>query len=82
MLVLRTLLVYLITLAIKACDGELNTTKKCDEGWQGKDCEFCAGKIRYIFGVEKKTFHISTLFHAFLRPIMSLITICLLTLRY
>lgn len=26
-----------------------NTTKKCDEGWQGNNCEFCAGKIRLKF---------------------------------
>ena len=26
-----------------------NTTKKCDEGWQGNNCEFCAGKIRLNF---------------------------------
>lgn len=40
------LITFLITLILKKSNGELNTTKKCDEGWQGKDCEFCAGKIR------------------------------------
>lgn len=45
-MLLRTLLVYLITLAIKQSNGELNTTKKCADGWQGTNCEFCAGKIR------------------------------------
>lgn len=43
----KFLLVFTIILVIRKCNGELNVTKKCDEGWQGKDCEFCAGKIRY-----------------------------------
>lgn len=42
----RFLIVFSIIIAIVKCNGEVNATKKCDEGWQGKDCEFCAGKIR------------------------------------
>lgn len=37
----------LANLLIEKCNGEVNNvTRKCDEGWQGKECEFCAGKIR------------------------------------
>lgn len=42
----KYLLVFSIIIVIETCNGEVNVTRKCDEGWQGKDCEFCAGKIR------------------------------------
>lgn len=44
----KFLLVFLIITVTEKCNGEVNVTatRKCDEGWQGKDCEFCAGKIR------------------------------------
>lgn len=42
----RFLLVFSIISLIERCNCEVNITKKCDEGWQGNDCEFCAGKIR------------------------------------
>lgn len=46
MKIINSFIVYLITLVVNKCNGELNATRKCEEGWQGKDCEFCAGKIR------------------------------------
>lgn len=47
-MLLRLLLIGLsLIIVIERCNGEVNNaTRKCDEGWQGKDCEFCAGKIR------------------------------------
>lgn len=82
MLVLRTLLVYLITLAIKTCNGELNTTKKCAEGWQGKDCEFCAGKIRWRKMKSTITFHISSQLDSYYAIIHRLLSECLLILHH
>ena len=38
----------LTIIALERSNGELTVGKKCDEGWQGEDCEFCAGKVRSV----------------------------------
>lgn len=44
--ILKVFTVVLVLIVKDIAEADQNVTKKCEDGWQGKNCEFCGGKIR------------------------------------